>query len=300
MLPQCARSGTRYTAGAWLTIAVQLGFVAGALVSALVNLADVYSARLVSLGGALGAAAANLGLLAATRPGPRDSPPLRDGHLPRRRLPARAEAMATWFRADAAPRSASLVGELTVGSATPHLVNGLGGLDWQAVDGVDLGSALAGGLLVLAGVREGPFPFPLRRIRPAAATARVRNRRVRLARSATSGTCGSSTRCGRGSSSSPATSSTPTARDARFVTFAVIARRRGCSPAGLARRPCRPTGDDRCLHGVSGPARCSIGFVPHVAGAHGRARLGLHRGRGLGGVLDARHGHADQATSARR
>ena len=60
------------TASAWLTIAVQLGFVAGALFSSVVNLADVRSARLVIVGGSLGAAAANLGLLRGLT-----APPLR-------------------------------------------------------------------------------------------------------------------------------------------------------------------------------------------------------------------------------
>ena len=80
------------TAGAWLTIAVQLGFVAGALFSSLVNLADVHSARLVIVGGSLGAAAANLCLLAASGASDRDPAPLPDGRLPRRRLPTGAEA----------------------------------------------------------------------------------------------------------------------------------------------------------------------------------------------------------------
>ena len=44
------------TAAAWLTIAVQLGFVAGAVVSSLLNLSDVVPARHVIVGGALGAA----------------------------------------------------------------------------------------------------------------------------------------------------------------------------------------------------------------------------------------------------
>ena len=46
-------------AAAWLTIAVQLGFVGGALVSGLVNLSDVVSPRHVILGGSIGAALAN-------------------------------------------------------------------------------------------------------------------------------------------------------------------------------------------------------------------------------------------------
>ena len=46
------------TAAAWLTIAVRLGFVSGALVSALLNLSDVISPRHVILGGSIGAAVA--------------------------------------------------------------------------------------------------------------------------------------------------------------------------------------------------------------------------------------------------
>src|SRR4030095_11735808 len=48
------------TAGAWLTIAVQLGFVCGALVSSFLNLSDIISPKHVILGGTFGAAAANV------------------------------------------------------------------------------------------------------------------------------------------------------------------------------------------------------------------------------------------------
>src|SRR5918999_1724953 len=47
---------------AWLTIAVQLGFVCGALVSSILNLSDVVPPRHVILGGTIGAATVN-GLL---------------------------------------------------------------------------------------------------------------------------------------------------------------------------------------------------------------------------------------------
>ena len=50
------------SAAAWLTIAVQLGFVFSALISSLVNLSDIISPRHVISGGAVGAAAVN-GLL---------------------------------------------------------------------------------------------------------------------------------------------------------------------------------------------------------------------------------------------
>jgi hypothetical protein len=48
------------SAAAWLTIAVQVGFVCGALVSSLLNLSDIVSARHVILGGSIGAAAGNV------------------------------------------------------------------------------------------------------------------------------------------------------------------------------------------------------------------------------------------------
>src|SRR5688572_33480660 len=50
---------------AWLTIAVQLGFVAGALVSSVTTLTDVLSVRPVLVASSLLAATANLGILVA-------------------------------------------------------------------------------------------------------------------------------------------------------------------------------------------------------------------------------------------
>src|SRR5262249_26338364 len=60
--------GLSKNAAAWLTIAVQLGFVAGALVSSLLNVADVVPPHVVVFGGSAGAAAANLLLLATHGP----------------------------------------------------------------------------------------------------------------------------------------------------------------------------------------------------------------------------------------
>src|SRR5215203_6499628 len=52
-------------AAAWLTIAVQLGFVCGALISSLLNLSDVVPPKHVILGGSIGAAGVNGLLLVA-------------------------------------------------------------------------------------------------------------------------------------------------------------------------------------------------------------------------------------------
>jgi MFS family permease len=169
------------TAAAWLTIAVQLGFVAGAVASSLVNLSDVLAPRLVIAAGSLGAAAANLGLAAVGSAA---------GALPLRFLtgfflagvyPPALKLMATWFRRGRGTALGILVGALTVGSAAPHLVNGLGGLDWRLVVVVTSALTAAGGGLVLAGVREGPDPFPRATFDPRQAGRAFANRGVRLA-----------------------------------------------------------------------------------------------------------------------
>src|SRR5918993_5736865 len=53
---------------AWLTMAVQAGFVVGTLASAAANLADVLNARLVFFGGAVVGAAANAAVLLVDSP----------------------------------------------------------------------------------------------------------------------------------------------------------------------------------------------------------------------------------------
>ena len=72
------------------------------------------------------------------------------------------------------------MGALTLGSATPHLVNALGGLDWQTVVYATSALTLAGGLLALA-VRDGPYPFPPATFDPHQARRVFANRGVRLA-----------------------------------------------------------------------------------------------------------------------
>src|SRR5687768_4662250 len=49
----------------WLTMAVQAGFVAGTLFSALANLADVFNSRTLMFAGALAGATANAAVLVA-------------------------------------------------------------------------------------------------------------------------------------------------------------------------------------------------------------------------------------------
>jgi MFS family permease len=86
------------TEAAWLTIAVQLGFVTGALVSAVINLPDRVPARRVFFAASIGAAAVN-GLVAACH-GPATALPLRfaTGCFVAGIYPPALKVMATWFR----------------------------------------------------------------------------------------------------------------------------------------------------------------------------------------------------------
>jgi MFS family permease len=169
------------SAAAWLTIAVQVGFVAGALGSSVVNLADVASARTVILAGSAGAAAANLGLLAADGPGTAIPLRLATGFFLAGVYPPALKLIATWFRAGRGTALGVVVGALTIGSAGPHLVNGAGGLDWRLVVAVTSALTLAGGLVARFGVAEGPYPFPRAAFDPRQIGRALRNRGVRLA-----------------------------------------------------------------------------------------------------------------------
>lgn len=66
VIPQLRHAwGLNDSATAWLTIAVQLGFVTGALVSAGLNVADIISPRHIIALSSIGAAAANALLVTA-------------------------------------------------------------------------------------------------------------------------------------------------------------------------------------------------------------------------------------------
>jgi MFS family permease len=169
-------------AASMLTIAVQLGFVTGALVSALLSLADRFPPRRVMAAGALGAAAANAGLLLVSAAGPAIALRFATGAFLAAVYPPAMKAMATWFRRGRGLALGVMVGALTLGSALPHLVRGLGGLDWQLVVIVTSLATLVGGGIALLG-RDGPYPFPQATFRFGDALRVARNRRVRLASS---------------------------------------------------------------------------------------------------------------------
>ena len=139
-----------------LAIAVQLGFVVGALALALTAAADVVPAPRLFAAGAIVAAAANLGFAFLARD-PASALPFRiaTGLALAGVYPIGLKLIAGWFRRERGLAVGVLVGGLTVGSALPYLLRAVGasqGLDWQASVALASAVGVAGGLLVLAGV----------------------------------------------------------------------------------------------------------------------------------------------------
>jgi MFS family permease len=169
------------TTAAWLTIAVQLGFVAGAVLSSLFNLSDLVSTRYVIFAGALGAAVVNALLLVSN--GPEAGIPLRfaTGFFIAAVYPPGFKLISTWFKEGRGLALGIVAAAIVLGNGSPHLINGLGGLDWRIVITSTSILALAGGLIALLFVREGPYPFPQAVFDPKQVGEALKNPGVRLA-----------------------------------------------------------------------------------------------------------------------
>jgi MFS family permease len=166
----------------WLTLAVQIGFVIGTLTSAILNLPDVLSSRYLFAASALAAASTNVAFATVAR-GAASAIALRfaTGFFLAGVYPPGMKIMATWFRRGRGMAMGVLVGALTLGKASPYLINALEGTGWRAKLLLVAAVAALGGLVVLFFVGDGPHtpaaaPFDVRQI-----ASVFRNRGVRLA-----------------------------------------------------------------------------------------------------------------------
>lgn len=166
----------------WLANAVQFGFVAGTLLSATLNLADIITTRhLFAICALLGALTnAFFGLYAHD---PQTAIVLRflTGVCLAGVYPPGMKLMATWFRERRGMALGVLVGALTLGKATPYLVNAIGSSNWRMnVLFVSL-LAIIGGFIVLLFVSDGPHALPPASFDLTQIVKVFKNRGVRLA-----------------------------------------------------------------------------------------------------------------------
>ncbi|MBX7433947.1 MFS transporter [Mycobacterium sp. Y57] len=145
-------------AAGWLTASVQIGFAAGAVGSAALNLADRIRPQRLLAAGCVGASACTAalafcadGLIAAV--------PLRllTGASLAAVYPVGMKLTASWSgSADRGRSFGVLIGALTLGSALPHLINGLGPLPWRTVLAAGAALSTAAALIASSAIVPGP------------------------------------------------------------------------------------------------------------------------------------------------
>ncbi len=176
-----ARYGLDALHSSLFTTAVQAGFVVGTLGSAVLGLADRLDPRRFFAAATLLGAGANALILVLD--------PTSDAVIACRFVtgvamagvyPVGMKMAASWAKADMGLLIGLLIGGLTLGSASPHLFNALGGIDWRfTIASASL--AAVGAALLIHRVRLGPNRRPSPRFDPAAALAGFRTRSLRLA-----------------------------------------------------------------------------------------------------------------------
>jgi len=167
---------------AWLTMAVQAGFVAGTLLSAMLNLPDVINTRRLFAAGCLCGAVANAALVKA--PGVVELVALRaaTGVSLAWVYPPGMKIAAGWFARRRGAALGALIGALTIGSAFPHLLAAASAaIPWRVLMVSASACALAGGAIVELFVGDGPYVGTSARFDPWAVARVFSDRGTRLA-----------------------------------------------------------------------------------------------------------------------
>ena len=151
----------------WLTNAVQLGFVLGAVLIAFFNISDSMSLTvLIALSCTL-AALANLLLLWTDTPFGSITLRLITGAALSGVYPPVVKLIATWFQKGRGIAMGIIIGALTVGSAMPHLFRAIAAeANWMFVIWASSLTTFLAGLIFLFFMSEGPFAFARTRFDP--------------------------------------------------------------------------------------------------------------------------------------
>ena len=164
----------------WLSTSVQLGFVAGTAIAALLNLADTIPSRTYFATAALIGAATNAALVVA--PEYRIALVLRllTGASLAGVYPPAMKMIATWFQSRRGLAIGTVVGALTAGKAMPYLVHAIPDIGVTPVVLSASAGAVLASLLVIIAYHDGPYPFPRRPFSWSLARAVLESRDYRL------------------------------------------------------------------------------------------------------------------------
>ena len=165
----------------WLTTIVQLGFVVGTGLGAILNLADVLPSRAYFALSAFLAAVSNVLLLSSD--GFSEALPARffTGFFLAGVYPPGMKMVSTWFQSARGLAIGTVVGALTVGKATPYLLKAVGNTDTIAVIAGGSIAGLLASILIATAYRDGPYPFPSRSFEWSRGGKLLRHRETMLA-----------------------------------------------------------------------------------------------------------------------
>ncbi|HSL70774.1 MAG TPA: MFS transporter [Longimicrobiales bacterium] len=172
----------------WLTTVVQLGFVAGTAVAALLNLPDLVPSRWYFPVAAFLAASANAALLTTSTFAVALTSRFFTGFFLAGVYPPAMKMIATWFapaRAGTTTRRGlaigTVVGALTIGKALPYLLRAFEQLSFRIVISSASLAALLAAVLVTLTYRDGPYFFGRRPFSWGLVGVVVKHRETRLA-----------------------------------------------------------------------------------------------------------------------
>ena len=166
---------------AWLTMAVQLGFVVGTLIIALTNLADLINTRTLFAVCSILAGVVNVAIVFL----PQDFAyavlmRVLAGAFLGGVYPPGMKIIAGWFRSGRGLAIGAMVGALTLGSGSPHLLSAIFTAEWETTLFVSSTLAVVSGGVVYFLVADGHFDVPAPRFNPRFVVRVVKDRASRL------------------------------------------------------------------------------------------------------------------------
>ena len=165
---------------AWLTIGVQLGFVFGTLISAVLNLSDLINARRLFAVSAIIAGLLNLAVIPLDGFASVLAVRFATGAFLAGVYPPAMKILSGWFQRGRGIALGVMIGALTLGSGSPHLLRSIFVDNWQASIIGSSALAVVGGLFLPFFVSDGPHDTRGAKFNPGYLLVLFSNRGLRL------------------------------------------------------------------------------------------------------------------------